>query len=72
MSVADKRHNSLKPVAESSIRVSVSFPLDLYETLEFIAKEKKVSMAWVVRDAAERYVAKKKLSLENTSKHAGK
>ena len=37
-------------------RASVSFPIDLYETLEEIAKEKKVSVAWIVRDAAERYV----------------
>jgi metal-responsive CopG/Arc/MetJ family transcriptional regulator len=37
-------------------RASVSFPNDLYETLERIAKEKKVSVAWIVRDAAEKYV----------------
>jgi metal-responsive CopG/Arc/MetJ family transcriptional regulator len=38
-------------------RASVSFPPDLYRTLEEIAKQKKVSVAWVVRDAAEKYVA---------------
>lgn len=37
-------------------RASVSFPHDLYETLELLAKEKKVSVAWIVRDAAEKYV----------------
>lgn len=37
-------------------RASVSFPSDLYQTLEQIAKEKRVSVAWIVRDAAERYV----------------
>jgi metal-responsive CopG/Arc/MetJ family transcriptional regulator len=37
-------------------RASISFPNDLYETLERIAKEKKVSVAWIVRDAAEKYV----------------
>lgn len=37
-------------------RASVSFPPDLHALLERIAKEKKVSVAWVVRDAAERYV----------------
>ncbi|WP_082124794.1 ribbon-helix-helix domain-containing protein [Lysobacter capsici] len=37
-------------------RASVSFPADLYEALERIAKEKKVSVAWVVREAVERYV----------------
>ena len=48
-----------KPGSKSepkSTRASVSFPNDLYETLEEIAKEKKVSVAWIVRDAAERYV----------------
>jgi len=39
------------------VRASISFPPGLYETLEEIAKRKKVSLAWVVRDAAERYVA---------------
>ena len=41
----------------SAVRASISFPPDLYGTLEEIAKHKKVSLAWVVRDAAERYVA---------------
>jgi metal-responsive CopG/Arc/MetJ family transcriptional regulator len=38
------------------VRASISFPAALYEALEVIAKRKKVSMAWVVRDAAEKYV----------------
>lgn len=38
-------------------RASVTFPADLYSTLEQIAKQKKVSVAWVVRDATEKYVA---------------
>lgn len=38
-----------------NVRASVSFPCDLYRTLESIAKEKKVSVAWVVRDASEKY-----------------
>ena len=38
------------------LRASVSFPADLYSALEQIAKQKKVSLAWVVRDAAEKYV----------------
>jgi metal-responsive CopG/Arc/MetJ family transcriptional regulator len=41
----------------SSVRATISFPSDLYATLEEIAKQKRVSLAWVVRDAAERYVA---------------
>lgn len=41
-----------------AIRASISFPPDLYGALEAIAEDKKVSLAWVVRDAAESYVAK--------------
>ena len=40
-----------------AVRASISFPPALYETLENLAKQKKVSLAWVVRDAAEKYVA---------------
>lgn len=40
-----------------TVRATISFPPDLYETLENLAKQKKVSLAWVVRDAAEKYVA---------------
>ena len=49
----------MKPPSAASVRASISFPPDLYETLEEIAREKKVSLAWVVRDAVERYVAEK-------------
>lgn len=38
-------------------RASVSFPADVYVEIEKIAAAKKVSVAWVVREAAERYVA---------------
>jgi predicted DNA-binding protein len=43
----------------ATIRATISFPPDVYETLEIIAKDKKVSLAWVVREAAERYIADK-------------
>ncbi|MCL4677179.1 MAG: hypothetical protein KJ017_01140 [Alphaproteobacteria bacterium] len=50
-----------KPVNKESssavTRASVTFPTALYQALEDIARLKKVSVAWVVRDAAERYVA---------------
>ncbi|NWK43347.1 ribbon-helix-helix protein, CopG family [Ralstonia pickettii] len=42
---------------EAAVRASVSFPPELYRLLEQIALQKKVSIAWVVRDAAERYVS---------------
>jgi len=40
-----------------STRASVSFPPEVYEELEKLAAAKKVSLAWVVREAAEKYVA---------------
>jgi metal-responsive CopG/Arc/MetJ family transcriptional regulator len=47
----------MKSPSTAQVRATISFPPDLYETLEQLAKQKKVSLAWVVRDAAERYVA---------------
>lgn len=38
------------------VRASVSLKRDLYQTLEALARQKKVSTAWVLRDAAEKYV----------------
>ena len=40
----------------SGLRASVTFPPELYRTLEKMARQKKVSLAWIVRDAAEKYV----------------
>lgn len=42
--------------AKDGTRASVTFPADLYTELERIAEENKVSVAWVVRDAVEKYV----------------
>ena len=55
---------SMKPEGAGSIRASISFPPDVYEILEQIARKKKVSMAWVVRDAVDRYVAEHEEELE--------
>ena len=41
----------------STPRISVTLPPEIHQTLEQIAREKKVSLAWVVRDAAEKYIA---------------
>lgn len=43
--------------SKSALRASVGFPPELYRTLEKMATEKMVSLAWVVREAAEKYVA---------------
>lgn len=49
----DKGRKSTMP------RVSVTLSPDVHQTLERIAREKKVSLAWVLRDAAEQYIANK-------------
>ena len=51
------RRKRMKIKNTPAVRASITFPPDLYETLENLAKHKKVSVAWVVRDAAEKYVA---------------
>lgn len=38
-------------------RTSVSFPPEVYNTLEYLAKRKKVSMGWIVREAVDKYIA---------------
>jgi metal-responsive CopG/Arc/MetJ family transcriptional regulator len=55
MVVTTRQHNSTK----EGTRASVTFPAELYAELERIAEEKKVSVAWVVRDAVEKYVEAK-------------
>ncbi len=42
------------------VRASMSLPRDLYVKLERIARTKKVSIAWVVRDAVEKYLESEK------------
>jgi hypothetical protein len=54
-----KRKKKPEPVNGSSVRATISFPSDVYQTLEGIAREKKVSLAWVVREASEQYIAGK-------------
>ena len=46
-----------KSKSVGSTRTSISFPRALYSDLERIAASKKVSLAWVVREAVEKYVA---------------
>jgi hypothetical protein len=56
--VASRKQNGRKiNKGAGQPRASITFPPDLYRTLEDLAKRKKVSLAWVVREAAEKYVA---------------
>ena len=52
-----EKRKSVPEAAASSVRATITFPTELYSTLEEIAKQKKVSLAWVVRDAAEQYLS---------------
>jgi predicted DNA-binding protein len=52
-----KSRRTEKAKVEGPLRASVTFPPELYQTLQDLAKRKKVSVAWLVRDAAEKYVA---------------
>jgi hypothetical protein len=54
-----KRKSKPMTAEGGSVRATISFPPELYQTLEEIAGQKKVSLAWVVREAAEQYVADK-------------
>lgn len=56
-----KKEDGRKMKAQSTaqVRATISFPPDVYQTLEEIAKDKKVSLAWVVRDATEKYIVDK-------------
>jgi metal-responsive CopG/Arc/MetJ family transcriptional regulator len=38
------------------VRASISFPHDIYDSLEKRAYQRKVSIAWIVRDAVESYL----------------
>ena len=57
------RH-TMKPEGSPSVRASISFPTGIYEVLGQLARQKKVSLAWVVRDAVERYVAEHQVKSE--------
>lgn len=55
--MAATKHTPTKSKSAAQPRASVTFPPELYKTLESLAQKKKVSLAWVVREAAEKYVA---------------
>jgi metal-responsive CopG/Arc/MetJ family transcriptional regulator len=53
----ERKKTKKKARNPSWVRASISFPEELYGALAELAKQKKVSLAWVVRDAAEKYVS---------------
>jgi hypothetical protein len=48
--------NRIKGCGSTVRRASISFSHDAYDSLARIAASKKVSVAWVVRDAVESYI----------------
>jgi len=54
------KHNPSE-IAPSSVqvgtRLSVTLPADHYRQMQQVAEQKKVSIAWVIRDAVDRYLA---------------
>jgi hypothetical protein len=54
-----KRKEKPTPTEGATVRATISFPSEIYQTLEDIARQKKVSLAWVVREASEQYIADK-------------
>jgi hypothetical protein len=51
-----KNRRVLKVHADVMPRASVSFPPEVYRSLEDLAAKKKVSIAWIVREAVEKYL----------------
>jgi predicted DNA-binding protein len=47
---------AMKQLKDKTKRTSVSLPQELYGELELLARQKKVSMAWIIREAAEKYI----------------
>ena len=64
--MTEKRNSKEKANKERQPRTSITFPPRLYRVLESLAKEKKVSLAWVVREAAEKYVIDQSSQSEKT------
>jgi metal-responsive CopG/Arc/MetJ family transcriptional regulator len=67
--MSDKRPGKEKAKPHRQPRASITFPPKLYRTLESLAKEKKVSIAWIVREAAEKYVADEPAPSDKTKGH---
>lgn len=65
--MTNRRVQSLALTAERTVRASVSFPEDQYAELERIALSKRVSLAWVVRDAVQTYLTSRWPLLDSAS-----
>lgn len=50
--------NAREPKEKKTVRMSVTVAEGDYRDIESIAQRKKVSVAWVIREAVERYLAR--------------
>ncbi|MCI0451704.1 MAG: ribbon-helix-helix domain-containing protein [Candidatus Latescibacteria bacterium] len=57
--MANRRVPSFSAPAERTIRASVSLPGDQYEELDRLAHLQRVSLAWIVREAVQEYLARR-------------
>lgn len=56
--MSERQHQSRHPIRGDSVeRLSISVPKADKAALERIAADKKVSLAWVIRDAVSQYLA---------------
>lgn len=55
--MATKRKSVTPATSAKAPRQSVTFPPETYAELERLSKEKRVSIAWVVREATVKYIA---------------
>lgn len=55
--MASKGESNKSVQPRKAPRQSVTFPPATYAELERLSREKKVSIAWVVREATEKYIA---------------
>lgn len=60
----EKEKDQKKESRRAQVRATISFPSDVYANLNIIAREKKVSFAWVIRDAADMYIAERRPHFE--------
>lgn len=55
--MADRKLQKKSRDKNKTVRASVSLSAGTYRMLAELAKQKRVSTSWVLRDAAERYIA---------------
>jgi predicted transcriptional regulator len=52
----DKKRETDRTRKPKMLRSSVSLPAEVYEELERLAEKRKVSVAWIIREALDRYL----------------